>query len=38
MRMEPRDETSLLATLARKNAVLEGINRIFHEALTAPSM
>ncbi|MGK6322237.1 sensor histidine kinase [Sphingomonas sp. DT-51] len=38
MRMEPRDETSLLATLARKNAVLEGINRIFHEALTAPTL
>ncbi|MBY9063261.1 GAF domain-containing protein [Sphingomonas yunnanensis] len=38
MRMEPRDETSLMATLARKNAVLEGINRIFHEALTAPSL
>lgn len=36
--MEPRDETSLLATLARKNAVLEGINRIFHEALTAASL
>ncbi|MEH3123239.1 MAG: GAF domain-containing protein [Sphingomonas phyllosphaerae] len=35
MKAEIRDETDLLATLARKNAVLQAINRIFHEALGA---
>lgn len=35
MRAEAHDETDLLATLARKNAVLQAINRIFHEALGA---
>ena len=37
MKAEFHDETDLLATLARKNAVLQGINRIFHEALAASS-
>ena len=35
MKAEAHDETDLLATLARKNAVLQAINRIFHEALGA---
>lgn len=35
MKAETHDETDLLATLARKNAVLQAINRIFHEALGA---
>ncbi|MFK3889104.1 sensor histidine kinase [Sphingomonas sp. NPDC079357] len=37
MKAEARDETDLLETLARKNAVLQAINRIFHEALGATS-
>ncbi|KQN92815.1 hypothetical protein ASE95_09230 [Sphingomonas sp. Leaf231] len=37
MKAEAQDETDLLATLARKNAVLRAINRIFHEALGATS-
>ncbi|GAA4218198.1 hypothetical protein GCM10022253_18400 [Sphingomonas endophytica] len=37
MRAETHDETDLLETLARKNAVLQAINRIFHEALGATS-
>ncbi|WP_294194243.1 GAF domain-containing protein [uncultured Sphingomonas sp.] len=35
VKAEVHDETDLLATLARKNAVLQAINRIFHEALGA---
>lgn len=35
MKAEMHDETDLLETLARKNAVLQAINRIFHEALGA---
>jgi len=35
--LELHDESDLLATLARKNAVLQAINRIFHEALGATS-
>lgn len=37
MKAETHDETDLLETLARKNAVLQAINRIFHEALGATS-
>ncbi|WP_341208761.1 GAF domain-containing protein [uncultured Sphingomonas sp.] len=37
MKAEIHDETDLLETLARKNAVLRAINRIFHEALGATS-
>ena len=38
MKAEVHDETDLLATLARKNAVLQAINRIFHEALGATTV
>lgn len=37
MRADPHDETDLLETLARRNAVLQGINRILHEALDVTS-
>lgn len=37
MKADAHDQTDLLATLARKNAVLQAINRIFHEALGASS-
>lgn len=37
MKVDHHDETDLLETLARRNAVLQGINRIFHEALGVTS-